>query len=238
MGQFTQPPDHSIGQWRGQWPPPLDCPQKRPESRNEPEMFFKINQPLAGSGGRLPQGDCWLPGDDISAAHEEQLSALAPVREICLPEARGPLPLGYALLASPPPLPPFFRQNEPNLSFRINKTVQKRTQNEPKRTQNEPNFRGYSAQANTPTRKNRATRGTNLRCPSESINARDYDGWRPANAMRPAARFEASQLSERLRVRTYGWHKVNEFERGGFWCHLRRQRMSASPSFPRRRESK
>jgi len=56
------------------------------------------------------------------------------------------------------------------LSFRINKTVQKRTQNEPKRTQNEPNFRGYSAQAGTPMRKNRATRGTNLKCPFESVS--------------------------------------------------------------------
>ena len=33
------------------------------------------------------------------------------------------------------PLPSFFPENEPNFSFRINKTVQKRTQNEPKRTQ-------------------------------------------------------------------------------------------------------
>ena len=32
-------------------------------------------------------------------------------------------------------LPPFFPENEPNFSFRINKTMQKRTQNEPKRTQ-------------------------------------------------------------------------------------------------------
>ena len=38
--------------------------------------------------------------------------------------------------------PPFLRKNEPNFSFRISKTMQKRTQNEPKRTQNEPNFQG------------------------------------------------------------------------------------------------
>ena len=39
------------------------------------------------------------------------------------------LPIGCS------PLPPCFRQNEPNFSVRISETVQKRTQNEPKRIQ-------------------------------------------------------------------------------------------------------
>jgi len=76
------------------------------ESRNEPEMSFRISKPVPVVCGRLAvdeipaRGAAWRLG--VRAAFWM---------------GRRQQPLGYCLLAYVPPLPPFFWENEPNLSF-------------------------------------------------------------------------------------------------------------------------
>ena len=102
-------------------------------------MSVRISNWLADAG-------CSLRSDDISAAHEEQLCALAPFRATCFLKgaptiASWLLPIGLGT-----PLPPCFPENEPNFSFRINKTMQKRTQTNP----NEPRSREPEARSRNP----------------------------------------------------------------------------------------
>ena len=83
--------------------------------------------------------------------------------------ARSPTTAYWLLpIGSGTPLPPVFRQNEPNFSFRINKTVQKRTQNEPKRTQN-PEARSQESGAGIQNSEFGIERGGSKGSPSEEM---------------------------------------------------------------------